>query len=69
MDYIQAAGMILAVWAVLRSIGNERECGLREIEIRIREEATDNQQPAEVKVEARAVDKPASAPPTKPKPK
>ncbi len=39
MDYLHAAAMLLAGWAVLRNLGNERECRLREIEARIREES------------------------------
>ncbi|MFI5380800.1 MAG: hypothetical protein ACHRHE_15995 [Tepidisphaerales bacterium] len=48
MDYIQGAGIILAIWAVLRNIGNERECQLREMEIRLREQAARNPPPAAV---------------------
>jgi hypothetical protein len=39
MDCIQAAGVILTIWVIMRNIGNERECQLRRIESRIREEA------------------------------
>ena len=39
MDWVQIAGMILTIWVVMRNIGNERECQLRMIEIRLREEA------------------------------
>jgi hypothetical protein len=42
MDYIQVAGIILAIWAVVRNIGNERGIQLREMEIRLKEEAARN---------------------------
>ncbi len=39
MDYFQAAGIILTIWVVVRNIGNERECQLRMLDIRIHEDA------------------------------
>lgn len=41
MNYLLVVGLVLAAWAILRNLGNERESELRLMEARVRREAED----------------------------